>query len=171
MEIKALNVIRIVIGAIGFLYCQDLFAQEDQKVKIVNEEKFLIAMKANISNIFSINPYGNVDSVKYESYYAVLRIRNGMITELTYPDDTEPFVIGKSDFAIKNFNERIKKGEFKFENIDQIIIPAIIEWVHFETNEPQLYKALLRILPQIGYTSNTYVLPPYLLYRGNPIIN
>ena len=47
----------------------------------------------------------------------------------------------------------------------------IIEWVHFDTNEPNLHEALSKTLPKVGYTSNTYVVPPILVIRGNPIKN
>jgi hypothetical protein len=171
MRIKEPNVIRIVVGIIGFLCSQVTFAQVLQEPKVVNEGKFIKAMRANVSRIFSTNPYGNIDSVKYEGYYAILRISDGKVIEIVYPCWIEPLVTRLSGFAMEDFNERISSGEFEFQNIDQIIIPAISEWIHFETSEPQLHKALLKILPKIGYTPNTFVLAPYLLPRGNPLIN
>lgn len=163
--------VKIVFGILAFLHSQALISQVLQEPKVVNEEKFILAMRSNITGIFAVSPYGNINKVKYEGYYAILRISDGKVTEIVYPDWIEPLFKRRSNFVIVDINERIELGEFEFQDIDQIIVPAIIEWINFETIEPQLYTELSKILPKTGYTRNTYVLFPHLIRTGDPIIN
>jgi len=168
MEIKGRNVIKIIIGLIGFFYTQSLIAQEKNDPEIINEDRFIRSMRLNVSRIFAMSPYGNVDSVKFEGYYAILKINNGKVSEIVYPIGIKPFITRSSDFAEKDINERVDLGEFEFLNIDQIIVPAIVEFIHFETDEIRLDKVLKKILPKMGYTPNSYVLSPVIMRVGNP---
>jgi len=136
MEIKALNVIRIIVVMFGFLYAQNAISQEKQEPKIVNEDMFKKAMQANVSRIFATNPYGNVDSVKYEGFHAILKICNGKVSRIEYPNWINHSVTRMSEFALKDINERIENGEFKLENIEQMLFP-LKSWTS--------YAAILKI--------------------------
>ncbi|NVJ47516.1 MAG: hypothetical protein HWE07_10325 [Cytophagia bacterium] len=156
---------------VAFLQISPMFGQEMIVPEVVNEQRFLKAIRSNITSIFAVNPYGNVDSVKYEGHYAVLKIKNGEVSQIDYPEKTQPLISRNCEFAIRDINNRIHKGEFELKNIDQILVSMIIEWVHFDTNEPNFHDALSKIFPKVGYTANTYVTPPILVLRGNPIRN
>ncbi|EAZ82162.1 hypothetical protein [Algoriphagus machipongonensis] len=168
MEIKGQSVIRTILFSVFILCSKALLAQELPNPRIINEENFIKSMRVNTPRIFAMSPLGNIDSVKYEGYYAVLKINNRKVSEIVYPTDIEPLISRMSDFAKKDINERIGLGEFKFLNIDQIIVPAIVEYIHFETEDLRLDVVLEKILPKIGFTPNTYVLSPVFMQVGNP---
>lgn len=146
-------------------------AQEVGDPKIINEHNFNQSMRPNITRIFAISPYGNINKVKYEGFYAILEIENGKIYQIIYPDWIDPTITRLSISALEDINGRIDLGEFKFENIEQIIVPAIIEWINFDDGKISINEAMERIVPNIGYTQNTYVLFPHLIRTGDPIIN
>jgi len=168
---RAPNAIKWGFIFIAFLQISPMFGQEMIVPEVVNEQRLFKIIWSNITSIFAVNPYGNVDSVKYEGHYAVLKIKNGEVSQIDYPEKTQPLISRNCEFALRDINNRIHKGEFELKNIDQILVSMIIEWVHFDTNEPNLHEALSKTLPKVGYTSNTYVVPPILVIRGNPIKN
>jgi len=168
MGIKELNVISILVGVIGFFYSQSLVAQEENDPKIIHENRFNLAMRINAPRVFAMSPYGNVDSVKYEGYYAVLKVHNGKVSEIFYPIEIKQLITRLGDFAKKDINERIDLGEFELVNIDQIVVPAIVEYIHYETEDIRLDEVLEKILPKTGFTSGTYILSPVVMRIGNP---
>lgn len=168
MGIRLKSVIRIILVSEVLLCSKALLAQELTNPRIINEENFIKSIQINTPRIFAMSPLGNIDSVKYEGYYAVLKINNGKVSEIVYPTDIELSITRMSEFAKKEINKRIEKEEFKFENIDQIIVPAIVEYIHFETEDLRLDEVLENILPKTGFTPNTYVLSPVVMQVGNP---
>ena len=168
MRIRLKSVIRIILVSLVLLCSRSLLAQELTNPRIINEENFIKSMQTNVSSLFAMSPFGNVDSVKFEGYYAVLKINSGKVSEIVYPTDIELSITRMSEFAKKEINKRIEKEEFKFENIDQIIVPAIVEYIHFETDDLRLDEVLENILPKTGYTTSSYILSPIIMQIGNP---
>ncbi len=168
MVLKGQSVIRKILFTVFILCSKALLAQELTNPRIINEENFIKSMRVNTPRIFAMSPLGNIDSVKYEGYYAVLKINNGKVTEIVYPSGIKPLITRLCDFARKDINERIDLEEFEFLTIDQIIVPAIVEYIHFETDDLRLDEVLEKILPKTGFTSNTYILSPVIMQIGNP---
>lgn len=169
MERKARNAIKIAIVLFTIFYTNLVYGQENDSPKIINEERFIRTV--NGPPIFSGDYRGNIDNVKYEGYYAILKINDGKIIELVYSSDVKPIEKRLKELAVSMINEKIDNGMFKLENVDQIIIPVIREWIHFKTDEPKLDLVLKNILPKTGYTPNTYILSPIMIKTGDPIVN
>lgn len=168
MGIRLKSVIRIILVSEVLLCSKALLAQELTNPRIINEENFIKSIQINTPRIFAMNPLGNIDSVKYEGHYAVLKINNGKVNEIVYPNGINPSITRSGYFAKIDINKRIEKEEFKFENIDQIIVPSIVEYIHFETGDIRLDVVLEKMLPKTGFTPNTYVLSPVVMQVGNP---
>jgi hypothetical protein len=169
MEKKALNVIRLAIFLSAIFYGDFLFGQENNTPKIVNEERFIRTVSG--PPIFSGDYRGNLDSIKYEGYYAILKIKEGRVMEIVYSNHVKQIEKRHEELAINRINEKIDNGMFKLVNIDQVIIPVIREWVQFKTDESNLDLVLKRVIPKTGYTPNTYTLNPIIIKTGNPIRN
>lgn len=110
---RARNAIKWGFIFIAFLQISPMLGQEMIVPEVVNEPRFLKAITSNITNIFAINPYGNVDSVKYEGHYAILKINNGKVSQIDYPDRIKSLISRNSQFALCDLNNRIQQGEFE----------------------------------------------------------
>jgi hypothetical protein len=144
------------------------FTQGVNTPKIMNRAQFEIAINSEVTKIIAVNPLGNLHNVSYEGYYAILKIEKGKVVQIAYPEWIDPIITRQSEFALKDINERIGEKEFEFVNMDQIVIPVLIEWIHFEGENNSLAQALMQLLPNSEYTSQTYVLHPVVIRMGNP---
>lgn len=168
MEKKGQNVIKIYL-LISLIFFQGIgFAQENSTIDLVFEEPLSVIIKKNINSIFSVNPLGNIDSVKFEGYYAILKVKKGKVIEIFYPQFIDKKITRRRSDAIININQDIDSGKLVLSGINQIVIPAIREWIHFKTSNPNLDEALKNIMPKTGYTPKTYLMNPIILYTGNP---
>lgn len=168
MGIREQNVIKIYI-LISLVFCQGvIFAQENSSTEIVNDQVLSRIIKRNITSIFSVNPLGNIDSVKYEGFYAILKIKKGKVIEIFYPKFIDEKISRSRSGAIIDINQDIDSGELVLSGINQIVVPAIREWIHYKTDNPNLDDALKKMIPKTGYTSKTYIMSPTILYTGNP---
>jgi len=168
MEKKGQSVIKPLLLFILLLISSRVFAQGVNTPKIINGAQFELAINSMVTKIVAVNPLGNLHNVSHEGYYAILKIEKGKVVQIAYPEWIDPIITRQSEFALKDINERIEEKEFEFVNMDQIVIPVLIEWIHFEGENNSLPQALKRILPNSEYTSQTYVLHPFVIRTGNP---
>lgn len=152
----------------GYLDWVMIFTQGVNTPKIINGAQFELAINSKVTKIVAVNPLGNLHNVSHEGYYAILKIEKGKVVQIAYPEWIDPIITRQSEFTLKDINERIGEKEFEFVNMDQIVIPVLIEWIHFEGENNSLPQALKRILPNSEYTSQTYVLHPFVIRTGNP---
>ena len=168
MENLGQSVNKVYLIILFFLYTGSVIAQEKSQKKAVNDEALNRTIKRNITSIFSVNPLGNIDNIKYEGFYAILKIKKEKVSEIIYPDFIDEKITRRKLDAIINLNKDIESGELVLSGINQIIVPAIREWIHYKTNNPNLDEALKNIIPKTGYTSKTYLMSPIIIYTGNP---
>jgi hypothetical protein len=170
MEAKALNVIRTILVIAVLLIPGRLMSQDLDLPRIVNEAKFKKFITSN-TNKFAKHPLFNKDSVKYESFYIILEVRDGRVANLGYSEGTKEIFSIRNTFSKDEINLEIDSKEFELVRIDQIIIPVIMKWIQFETKNENLGEALGKLIPSTGYTQGTYVMDPVIIYITNSIIN
>lgn len=168
MEIWERSATKIYL-LISLILCTGyVIAQENSPKEIVNDIALSQTIRRNITGIFSVNPLGNIDSVKYEGFYAILKIKKGKVSEIIYPDFIDEKITRSKSDAIIDINQDIESVDLVLSGINQIVVPAIREWIHYRTDNPNLYEALKNIIPKTGYTSKTYLMSPVIIYTGNP---
>lgn len=158
MDKKEQNVIRGAIFLVIYLIVQCVFAQRTSNMEIIGEENFRRFIGTNML----IHPIDNPESVKYSGYYIKLSIKDELIVGISFSENVPISIPRRLAVTFKDLNEKISLKDYRFLDVELIIIPVLLHWVEIEEELSSLDNALSYIIPDKINCKFVYILDPFV---------